>query len=104
MITTADSYIIEAGSLQKMQAAPCYVLPTLHDNESTVVMQCRFLQDEDSIDTGIITVLRLEFDVSDLTAFTASGANDVAKFYNLCEQTVVDYLETLTPSATFTII
>jgi len=48
----------------------------------------------------------IELTYATLNALTPSGADDVEKFYNLCEQAVVDYLEAITENSavTFTIV
>ena len=39
---------------------------------------------------------------ADITAYTASGADDVLKFFNLCEQYTDNYLENLAENSTCT--
>ena len=45
-----------------------------------------------------------EFTTAALNALTGSGADDTAKYFNCVEQAVKAELETLNPSATFTIV
>lgn len=106
MITTSDSFAIETGSKTRFAGAAVYCKPRVFADTEKVLVDVDVIDDSALVDGGILGSVLLEFDYTDLTAFTASGANDILKFYNLVEQAVDDYLENLAQnaSATFTIV
>lgn len=106
MITTSDTFAIETGSKTRYAGAAIYSKPRVYADTETVLVDVDIIDDSALVDGGILGSVLLEFEYADLTAFTASGANDVLKFYNLVEQAVDDYLENLpqNSSATFTIV
>lgn len=106
MITTSDSYAIETGSKTRFAGASIYCLPTVLEDSTEVRIELRILDSSSLVDSGILGGIVLTFANADLLAFTASGANEILKFYNLVEQTAKDYLEGLPQNsgATFTIV
>lgn len=93
MITTSDTFVIENGSKQRFAAASVYIVPIVHNDSGTVHIEMRVISDSALVDSGIFKVVTIEFTYAELLAFTASGADDIEEFYNLCEQAAVDYLE-----------
>lgn len=105
MITTSDVFGIEDGNKLRFAAASVYCIPTYYDDIELTGVEVRVIEDVSAVDVRVLASIRLEFTNTELTAFTASGANDILKYYSLVEQAVKDYLEGLTvnSSATFTI-
>lgn len=105
MITTSDNYLIEAGSKQVFAGASLYSIPEVLDNDSLVRVSIKVLNETSAIETGILALFTLEFTFSEILAFTASGSDEIAKFYNQVEQAVKDYMENISGNggATFTI-
>lgn len=105
MITTGDTFGIEDGDKRLFAAASIYCIPTYYADIEITGIEVIVTGGISDTDFKVLASFRLEITNSDLGEFTASGANDVLKYYNLVEQAVKDYLEGLTvnSSATFTI-
>ena len=101
MITTPDTYIIEDAAKTQYVALNILCVPTVLDDTDTVNVQIRVLLDDGQIQAH----KDIEFTNAEIAAFTASGTTDRDKFFNQCEQAVVDYLEGFGGNAgvTFTI-
>lgn len=104
MITTNDTYMVISGDKTNFVGAPIYSVPTVHKDPGKVHIEMRILQADTAVDTGVLLRHTLEFTNAEILAFTSSGANEIAKFYNQCEQAVKDYLEDLNGGDTFTIV
>lgn len=101
MITTPDTYIIEDAAKVQYVALNLLSVPTVLDEDDTVNVEIRVLSDAG----GVLASELLSFTNAEIAAFTASGTTDRDKFFNQCEQAVVDYLEGFGGNAgvTFTI-
>lgn len=104
MITTSDTFMAISGDKTRFAGASVYCIPTILDDTDQVLVDMRIINDSALVDTEILANVQLEFSNSEINAFTSSGTTDRDKFYNQVEQAVVDYLETLNVSATFTIV
>ncbi|HMY36145.1 MAG TPA: hypothetical protein PKW36_08530 [bacterium] len=102
-ISADSNFYIQDGQpvTFKADTVKIYCFPTYDPQNDTCSVDVRVHIDGGEQVAGV----RLEFTKAELTAFTASGADNVLKFQNLVEQAVDDYLETLADnsSVTFTI-
>lgn len=105
MITANNNFVVVTGSKTFFSStANVHSVPTVHDIDSTVYVEVFVLPTATSTDS---TVFRhnLQFTYSAILAFTASGADEIAKFYNQVEQAIKNYLGGLSENSgvTFTI-
>lgn len=105
MITTSDTFAIETGSKTRYAGAAVYSKPRVFADTEKVLVDLDVISDSGSVDGNILGSILVEFDYTDLAAFTPTGANSIEEFYNLVEQAIKDYLEGLAQNsgATFTI-
>lgn len=106
MITANANFTLEQGSKVLFNALSTYVVPTVYDEEGIVRCELKTLGVLGTAPGGYAGTYAIEFTYATLNALTPSGADDVEKFFNLCEQAVVDYLEGITENSavTFTIV
>jgi hypothetical protein len=100
MITTSNDFLSATGGGIKYKASDTHCFPTFYSDGGATV-RVTFKDQGTDVELGFVI---WEYTTAALTAFTASGANDVEKCYNLVEQAVKNDLETINPSATFTIV
>lgn len=81
-------------------APDIHCIATFYDNSGVIV---RVTAKEPGTATELEFVT-MEFTQAQLTSRTSAGANDVVKGYNLVEQAVKAELETINPSASFSIV
>lgn len=100
MITTGDQYILEEANKVVFDGLSMLCVPTILDEDDLVNVDVRVLSG-----TQVVGGILLPFTNTEIEAFTASGTTDRDKFFNQCEQAVVDYLENITGNSgvTFTI-
>jgi len=88
-----------------LDALELYVVPAVLYDDELIRIDIRAFLGGTSVVGDVLAVHTLEISFTTLLANTASGSDEVEKFYNLAEQAVVDYLEAMpeNASATFTI-
>lgn len=102
MITADLEYTLVTGSKVLYNALDCFVVPQVLADDEIVRVELRVIGGTGTTTSEIMGTHVLEFTWSVLNALTPSGADDVEKFYNLCEQAVVDHLEGLAENAAVT--
>lgn len=106
MITASATYTYITGSKVLYSSLDTFIIPQVLDDDSIVRVEMRALGSTAVTTGNIAGTHTIELTYATLNALTPSGADDVEKFYNLCEQAVVDYLEAITENSavTFTIV
>jgi hypothetical protein len=106
MITASGNYTYVTGSKVLYGNLDTFIIPQVLDDDSIVRVEMRALRSAGVTTGNIGGTHTIELTYATINAFTPSGADDVEKFFNLCEQAVVDYLEGLAENAavTFTIV
>jgi hypothetical protein len=99
MLTTSDTYALVASEKRLYDSCTVYCTPMLLESGDTRVLLNLVNASDNSVGEAVYV-----YTTAELTAFTATGANDVAKYKSIVEQAVQDSLETLNPGATFTIV
>lgn len=99
MITASDNYFIPGAPDIILKKPNVVTWVTMRDDDYHVA-QLRLIEFGG---TALLWQTEKTFTTAELTAFTASGANDVEKYYNLVEQAVADWLGDANPTVTFTI-
>jgi hypothetical protein len=102
MITADLEYTLITGSKVLYNALDCFVVPQVLADDEIVRVELRVIGGTGTTTSEIMGTHVLEFTWAVLNALTPSGADDVQKFYNLCEQAVVDHLEGLAENASVT--
>lgn len=104
MSITADGSFVLRDGTKTLYSAVVECFPRL-DNAGDTVVDARVVGNGSEDDGQQIGGIALTFTTAQLTALTASGADEVAKYYNLCEQAVAGYLGGLSDNTgiTFTI-
>lgn len=104
MSITADNSFVLRDNTKTLFGGVIECYPRL-DNAGETKVDARIIGNGSEDDGQQIGGIELIFSTAELTAFTASGSDEVAQYYNLCEQAVKDYLEHLTDNSgiTFTI-
>jgi len=83
------------------------IIPSVHNDIELVRIDVNTVADSGAIiPTAVQGNVTLEFTYAEISAFTASGTDEVDQFFNQCEQAVVDHLEGIpeNSSVTFTIV
>lgn len=107
MITASTRYTLIQDSKVLYTALDIHIIPAIHNDIEMVRIEVNSIGDSLSIAPNAVQGnVTLEFTYAEISAFTASGTDEVDQFFNQCEQVVVDYLEAIpeNSSVTFTIV
>lgn len=102
MITADANFTLETGTKIFFNALDTYVVPTVLEDDGIIRCELRTIGVGGSITGGLAGTHVVEFTFAQVNAFTPSGADDVEKFYNICEQAAMDYLDTITENSAVT--
>jgi len=102
MITADANFTLEHGSKIFFNALSTYVVPTVLEDDGVVRCELKTIGVLGTVSGGFAGTHVLEFTFAEINAFMPSGADDVEKLYNICEQAVMDYLDTITENSAVT--
>lgn len=103
MITTSDTFVLEADSQIQYKTASIQVEPTYVPSSETLYLKLRLY---DSVSGAALGWQDITLSKTDVDSETGSGSGDLATWYNAVEQAVITWITAIpdNSSASFAIV
>lgn len=103
MITTSDTIIVQEDSIEKYTAPAIVCFPSYNPDTEVATVELSVINVSVPGQTNHIRYFSVQFTKSELDAQTISASSTTDKWMEAIEEAVVEYLEGINPTASFTI-